>query len=53
MTEQETTNERTGHAPRGTGFAVWRQIAEQLRRDITTGLVVAGDRLWQATVPAC
>jgi GntR family phosphonate transport system transcriptional regulator len=45
MTEQETTSERAGHARRGTGFAVWRQIAEQLRRDITTGLVVEGDRL--------
>jgi GntR family phosphonate transport system transcriptional regulator len=45
MTEQETTSERAVHARSGTGFAVWRQIAEQLRRDITTGLLVAGDRL--------
>jgi GntR family phosphonate transport system transcriptional regulator len=45
MTKRETTDERAGHAPRGAGFAVWRQIAEQLRRDIAAGLFAAGGRL--------
>lgn len=30
---------------RGTGVALWRQIAEKLRSDITSGKLVAGERL--------
>ena len=45
MTERETARELNDLARRGTGFAIWRQIAEQLRRDIIAGNALPGTRL--------
>lgn len=45
MTERETARELSDPARRGTGFAIWRQIAEQLRRDIIADNALPGTRL--------